>query len=161
MRTRARQLWPGFIEQTVGCLALVAVAVLRSPSDDPWPSLALLVVAYVGGIMVAAAILEQRLPFVRGRRPDVEPDVDVSIGIVLAVGVVVFWVPAMAFGFGAWPPTVRGFAVAVATISAGTIGWGIAASGAASPITRPFGRSRVRVLESGLGRWFHRGMPPA
>ena len=161
MRTRERQLWLGFIEQAVGCLAVVAVAVVRSPSDDPWLDLVLLIVAYVGGIIGATAILERRLPFVRGRRPNVEPDVDVSIGIVLVVGAVVYWVLAIAFGFGAWPATVRGFAVAAATISGGTIGWGIAASGAASPITRPLGRLRVRLRGSGLGRWFYRGMPPA
>ena len=160
MRTRERQLWLGFIEQAVACLALVAVAVLRSPSTDFWPSLAMLAIAYVGGIVVATAILDRRLLFARSR-PDGEPDVDVPIGVLSAAGAIVFAVLLVAFDWSNWPPQVRGFAAIVASVSAGTIGWGVAASGVALPVTRPLGRLRARVRNSGLGRWFYRGMPPA
>lgn len=160
MRTRERQLWLGFIEQATGCLALIAVAVVRSPSVDFWSSLAMLAIAYVGGIVVATAILDRRLPFARSR-PDAEPQADVSVGVLFAAGTVPFALLLVAFDWSNWPPQVRMFAAIVASVSAGTIGWGIAASGAALPVTRPLGRLRGRIRNSGLGRWFYRGMPLA
>jgi hypothetical protein len=148
MRTRERQLWLGFIEQASAFFAVVAAAVVRSPSADFWPSLAMLILAYVGGIMVATAIIDRQLPFGQRRR-DGQPEVDVSLWIVGAGGILVFLALDSAFHWDRWPPSVSMFAVVVASIAAGTIGWGIAASDVLAPVTGP------------LGRFFHRSMPAA
>ena len=144
MRTRERQLWLGFIEQAIGALALTAVAVARSPSTDFWPNVAMLVVAYVSGIVGATAIVDRRVPFVSPRRPEAGPEVDVPIGILLAAGAVVFVVLIGAFDWDTWPPSVRMFAAVITSTAGGTIGWGIAASGVTMAVARPLGRMRMR-----------------
>jgi hypothetical protein len=128
MTTRRRD-WLAFLEETVGFLALVAVALARSQSIDRWSTFALLVAAYVGGLVLATSILERRLPFAPSPRelaPETEAGVRGSAGLEIGAALVVFAALTVVFDRSALPPAVQWLGVAVVAAAAWTMGRGLA-----------------------------------
>jgi hypothetical protein len=127
--TRRRRDWLAYLEETTGFLALVFVALARSQSTDRWSTFALLVAAYVAGLLVASAALERRLPFAR-HPAELERATDGgrrgTAGLEIGAALVAFAALTVAFDRGALPPSVQWLGVAVVAAAAWTIGRGVA-----------------------------------
>jgi hypothetical protein len=127
--TTRRDDWLAFLEETVGFLALVVVAVARSGSGDRWSTFALLVAAYVAGLLIASTVLERRLPF-SSRRTDPEPGSDEgrlgSAGLEIGAALVAFAALTVVFDRGSLPPSVQWLGVALVAAAAWTMGRGLA-----------------------------------
>jgi hypothetical protein len=127
--TTRRGDWLAFLEETVGFLALVIVAVARSGSTDRWSTFALLVAAYVGGLVIAGTVLERRLPFASSARrlaPEVDEAHRGSAGLEIGAALVAFAALTVAFDRGTLPPAVQWLGVAVVAAAAWTMGRGLA-----------------------------------
>lgn len=136
--TQRRRDWLAFLEETVGFLALVIVAVARSGAADRWSTFALLVVAYVAGLLFASALLERRLPFGRST-VEAGPVVDGlrgSAGLEVGAALLAFAALTVAFDRGTLPPSVQWLGLAVVAAAAWTIGRGVAGV-ATTGIVRP------------------------
>lgn len=127
--TTRRGDWLAFLEETVGFLALVLVAVARSGSTDRWSTFTLLVAAYVGGLLIASTVLEGRLPFVSSPPPPA-PTADEarrgSASLEIAAAVVAFLALTVAFDRGSLPAAAQWLGVAVVAAAAWTMGRGLA-----------------------------------
>ena len=127
--TQRRRDWLAFLEETVGFLALVVVALVRSRDTDRWPTFALLVAAYVAGLVIATSVLERRLPFARHpakAEPAMGGDRRGSAALEIGAALVAFAALTVAFDRGALPPSVQWLGVAVVAAAAWTIGRGVA-----------------------------------
>lgn len=127
--TRRRRDWLAFLEETVGFVALVAVALARSHSTDRWSTFALLVAAYVAGLVIATSALERRLPFARSPR-ELAAEADTghggSPGLEIGAALVVFAALTVVFDRSSLPPSVQWLGVAVVAAAAWTMGRGLA-----------------------------------
>lgn len=127
--TARRERWLAFIEEAIGFLALVGVAVGRSGNPDRWSTFALLVGAYVAGMLGACAVLERRLPFTRTARRMRAATSDgpgPSAGLEVLGAVVAFVVLTVAFDRGRLPSSVQWLGLAVVATAAWTMGHGLA-----------------------------------
>ena len=127
--TPRRRDWLAFLEETVGFLALVIVAVARSGTADRWSTFALLVASYVAGLVVAGTVMERRLPFAPTDPLPAPATVAThrgSAGLEVAAALVVFGVLTVLFDRSTLPPPAQWLGVAVVAAAAWTMGRGVA-----------------------------------